>query len=164
MIPCGTWDNLGQCWRKPHYCLYLSSPQIIFVSGCISFWSVAVPISDKLSCGVRWDNATRAWWRPPEELRPKSWPAWGQLFSSTVQLWWLFYSSLHVLLGMCKAFYWGNKTILISLDYSEVSFFHWGINYLKFTMWEKNVVISQEPMAWSPLARALWLNFTNCFP
>lgn len=68
--PWGTWNNLGQCLRKPHYFLYSSSPWTIFVCGGILFWKIVPPISDQLSCGVRWGNSTGVW--PPEELPAKS--------------------------------------------------------------------------------------------
>lgn len=71
-MPWGTGNNLGQCWRKPHYCLQSSSLWTIFVSGGIKYWRVVSPISEQVSCGVRWDNSTGGWQCPPEELTLKS--------------------------------------------------------------------------------------------
>lgn len=64
-IPGGTWDNSGQSWRKPHYCLWLSPLQTILVSGGISLCKA---VFQQLCCGVRWDNSTRDSWNPLEEL------------------------------------------------------------------------------------------------
>lgn len=64
-IPRGTWDNLGQSWRKPHYCLWSSPLQTILVSGVISLSKV---VFQQLCCGVKWNNTTGNSHHPLQEL------------------------------------------------------------------------------------------------
>lgn len=64
-IPGGAWDDLGQSWRKPHYCLWSSPLQTILVSGGISLPKV---VFQQLCCGVRWDSTTGNSQDPHQEL------------------------------------------------------------------------------------------------
>lgn len=64
---------------------------------------------------------------------------------------------------MCKAFCWGNKTVWISSDHSEISFFHWGISYLRFTTWEK-MLLSQRSCTTVSISKSSVVQFHKLFP
>lgn len=100
-IPGSTWDNLGQNWRKPHYCLWSSPLQTILVSGGISLSKV---VFQQLCCGVRWDNTTG---NSQELGRNPSLPEDRCPSTAAVVA-----HCTNFLLDLCKTCCWGDKTTL----------------------------------------------------